>query len=192
MLKDADTDKARHHGEMTLPRPLYVIVSGPPGSGKTSLATAIAQTMDRPLLAKDVIKEALMSVLAVPDVDTSRIIGRAAVEVMYAVAATAPGGAVLEANFHRSASLAGLRGLPGFIIEVFCRCDREIALARYRERSENRHPGHFDVLRSDDELWTDQVTAPVADGWAVIEVDTNCPVDVSAVVQDMETAFRSC
>ena len=63
--------------------------------------------MRLPLIAKDLIKETLMSVLAVPDVDTSRMIGRAAVEVMYAVAAAASGGAVLEANFHRSVSRAG-------------------------------------------------------------------------------------
>lgn len=80
---------------MTPSRPLYVVISGPPGSGKTTLATGIAQEMRLPLFAKDLIKETLMSVLAVPDVDTSRMIGRAAVEVMYAVAAAASSGAVL-------------------------------------------------------------------------------------------------
>ena len=67
--------------EMTHPQPLFVVVSGPPGSGKTTLATGIAQEMGLPLIAKDLIKETLMSLLAVPDVDTSKMIGRAAVEV---------------------------------------------------------------------------------------------------------------
>jgi hypothetical protein len=106
------------------------------------------------------------------------------VEVMYAVAATASGGAVLEANFHRS--LSGIEALPGLIIEVFCRCDREVALTRYRERSQLRHPGHFDDHRSDDELWNDEVTTPVAGGWAVLEVNTEHPVDVSTVIRDIE------
>lgn len=70
-----------------------------------------------------------MSVLAVPDVETSRLIGGAAVKVMYSVAASATSGAVLEVNFHRSISRAGIQALPGGIIEVFCRCDREVALA---------------------------------------------------------------
>ena len=83
------------------------------------------------------------------------------------MAAAASGGAVLEANFHRSVSRAGIQALPGLIIEVFCRCDREVALARYRERSQHRHPGHFDDRRSDDELWNDEVTTPVAGEWAV-------------------------
>ncbi len=142
--------------------------------------------MRLPLVAKDLIKETLMSVLAVPDVETSRLIGRAAVEVMYLVAASAPSGAVLEANFHRSISRAGIQALPGQIIEVFCRCNREVALARYRERTEQRHPGHFDQRRTDDELWNEEVTSPVAGDWTVIEVNTGHPVDISVVVKDIE------
>lgn len=107
--------------------------------------------MHLPLIAKDLIKETLMSVLPVPDVDASRRLGQAAVEVMYAIASTSPGGAVLEATFHRSVSRPGIQALPGQIVEVFCRCDREVALSRYRERSERRHPGHFDDRRSDEE-----------------------------------------
>lgn len=174
------------HGAVTPSLPLYVVVSGPPGSGKTTLATEIALRAGLPLVAKDLIKETLMSVLEVPNVGMSRMIGQAAVEVMYAVAAASPGGAVLEANFHRAASRTGIQALPGLVVEVFCRCDREVALARYRRRSDQRHPGHFDHQRSDDEIWNDQVITPVAGGWAVLEVDTNHPVDTSAVVGDIK------
>lgn len=126
-----------------------------------------------------------MSRLAVPDVEMSKKVGQAAMEVMYAVAATSPEGAVLEANFHRSASRPGIQALQGQIVEVFCRCDREVALARYRERSGQRHPGHFDESRSDEELWNEEVTTPVAGEWAVLEVDTNLPKDVSVVVGEI-------
>ena len=37
----------------------FVVVSGPPASGKSSLAPALAAELDLPLLAKDVIKDAL-------------------------------------------------------------------------------------------------------------------------------------
>jgi len=47
------------------------------------------------LIAKDTIKQALMTVLPVPDVPASRTIGRASVAALLAVAAEAPG-AVLE------------------------------------------------------------------------------------------------
>ena len=162
-----------------------MVVSGPPGSGKTTLATGIASQLRLPLIAKDLIKETLMSALAAPDVATSRMIGQAAVEVMFAMAASSSGGAVLEANFHRSVARADIEALPGRIVEAFCRCDREVALTRYRERSEQRHPGHFDQLHADDELWNDEVTTPVAGGWAVLEIDTNLPVDTSGVVRDI-------
>jgi len=85
--------------------------------------------MGLPLLAKDLIKETLMSVLVVPDVDASQLIGQAAIEVMYAVAGACSSGAILEANFHRSTSVAGVQGLRDSVVEVFCRCDRQIALA---------------------------------------------------------------
>ena len=70
----------------------YVVVSGPPGSGKTTLAAALAPALGLPLIAKDTIKEALMAVLPVPDVVASRTIGTASVAAMLAVAAQAPGG----------------------------------------------------------------------------------------------------
>jgi hypothetical protein len=83
--------------------PLFVVVSGPPASGKSTVAPAIAVELGLPLLAKDTIKDALMSVMPVPDVEASRQLGRAAVAAMLAVAAEAPGGAVIESNFYRSA-----------------------------------------------------------------------------------------
>jgi hypothetical protein len=44
------------------------------------------------------------------------------------------------------------------------------------------HEGHFDEARTDMEIWHDQVTEPIGGGWPVIEVGTNAPVDVMAVV----------
>jgi replication-associated recombination protein RarA len=46
------------------------VVSGPPASGKTTLAQAIAPALGLPLIAKDTIKQALMTVLPVPDIQT--------------------------------------------------------------------------------------------------------------------------
>ncbi len=164
---------------------LFVVVSGPPASGKSTLAPALAAELGLPLVAKDTIKDALMSVLPVPDVDASRIIGRAAVAAMLAIAAAAPRGAVLESNFSRSVAAIALHTLPGFIVELFCRCDRVVANERYRRRAGSRHAGHFDAVRTAGELWNDEVAEPVAGGWPVLEIDTNQPVDVTAVVAEI-------
>ena len=46
--------------------PTFVLVAGPPGSGKSSLAGPLARELGLPLLAKDEIKEALMGALGPP------------------------------------------------------------------------------------------------------------------------------
>ncbi len=161
---------------------LFVVVSGPPASGKSTLAPALADQLNLPLLAKDTIKDAIMSVLSVPDVETSRQIGRAAVRAMLALAAASRPGAVIESNFYRSVASADLLALPGSVIEIFCRCDAAVAAERYRVRAGTRDAGHFDSIRTPEELWNDEVSEPVAGGWPLLEVDTNGPVDVASVV----------
>ena len=166
---------------------IFVIVSGPPASGKSTLAPQVASALGLPLIAKDTIKDALMSVLDVPDVDTSRQLGRASVRAMLAVAGQSPIGAVIESNFYRSVAGAELNALPGRVVELFCRCSGDVAWDRYRSRAGTRHAGHFDHDRTRDELWNAEVAEPVAGGWPLLEVDTNTPVDVTAVVQFVET-----
>lgn len=97
--------------------------------------------------------------------------------------AESPCGAVIESNFYRSRAVADLRRLPGRVVEVFCRVDREIARMRYEARAGSRHAGHFDTIRSAEELWNDEVSEPVAGEWPLLEVDTNAPADVTEVVR---------
>ena len=170
-----------------LPPSTFVVVSGAPASGKTTLARAIAPALGLPLVAKDTIKEALMSVLPVPDVETSRAIGTASVAALLAVAAETSG-AVLESVWHRSRSEPDLQRLPGNIVEVFCRCDPRIARRRYAERADGRAVGHFGAERTPAELWNDEVARPVAGGWPVIEICTNDPVDVAPLTARIRAA----
>lgn len=170
-------------------RKRYVVVSGPPASGKSTLAPAVAAGLGLPLLAKDTIKDAIMRMLPVPDIDASREMGRAAVAVMLAVAGESPVGAVLESNFFRSKAQAELAALPGPVVEVFCRCDRDVAAARYRARAGTRAAGHFDEQREQGELWNDEVSEPVAGPWPLIEVDTSRPVEIAALLAAVEAAM---
>lgn len=160
----------------------YVVVSGPPASGKSTLAPLLAQHLELPLLAKDTIKDVLVTALGAGDVEASRRLGRASVAVLYALAAASPVGAVLESVLFRSVAQAELRRLPGTVIEVFCRCDRETALRRYRQRAGTRRAGLFDAQRTVQELWNTDNAEPVAGGWPVLDVDTTRTVDLDRLI----------
>ena len=55
---------------------MFVLVAGPPGSGKTTLANPLSEHLRLPLIAKDPIKEALMDVQGWPSsVQESRMLG---------------------------------------------------------------------------------------------------------------------
>lgn len=186
----AGADRSGKNPVVAALAPTFVVVSGPPGSGKSTLARGLADELALPFVAKDTIKEALMAVLPVPNVDASRRIGRAAVATMLAMAAESRIGAVMDCNFHRSLAVEDLRQLPGRMAEVFCQCERSRCWERYQARAVNRHPGHFDAVRSIDDLWHDEVTQPVAGGWPVLTVDTNDPADASSVLEDLRAVLR--
>ena len=169
---------------------VFVIVSGPPASGKTTLSRAIAPALGLPLIAKDTIKQALMTVLPVPDVAASRVVGRASVAALLAVAAES-GGAVVESVWHRSHAVDDLRRLPGAVAEVFCRCDPVVAAERYAARAGTRDAGHFDASRVTGELWNDEVARPVDGGWPVIEVDTTVVVDMAELIGAIRAVLRT-
>ena len=79
---------------MSPPGRRVVLVSGAPGSGKTSLAAPLAAELGLALLRKDRIKETLHDGLGAPEPDLAwpRRLGGAAMELLWALAADAPRG----------------------------------------------------------------------------------------------------
>jgi len=147
------------------------------------VARELARQLTFPIFSKDTIKDALMATMDVPDVDTSRRIGQAAIRALIAVARDS-GFGVIESVWRRTTSLADLSGLPAPIVEVFCRCDPALARSRYGRRSSKRGAGHFDEARFlDDELWTGEPAEPVRGGWPVVEVDTTGALDAMRACQ---------
>jgi predicted kinase len=162
---------------------VYVVVTGPPASGKSTLSRELAALLALPLLAKDDYKQALLDDAAVMTVDESRATGRRAVQAMLS-AARAGGHGVLDSVWvDRVRALREIDGLQaiGEVVEVFCRCDEETMRRRYRERAPTKGPGHFDDERADGELWPPEALEPLAGPWPVVEVDTSGHVDVRDV-----------
>ena len=164
---------------------LFVLIGGLPGSGKSTLAIALAAELELPLLAKDEIKEALMDAIGEAlTVAESQRLGRAAVLAMLRVARRCPGAVLDSTWFGYTEPL--VRQLPEPVVEV--RCHLPVALAReeYRARMANRHVGHLDRQRSENELW-EEPSEPLGVGPLVV-VDTSGVVEISALASAIAAA----
>jgi predicted kinase len=167
-----------------------VLVTGAPGSGKTSLARPLAAELGFALLSKDLIKETLHDGLGapVPDRAWSRRLGAAAMELLWTLAADAPT-VVLEANFRPQSAYERNRilALSACLVEVNCACPPELAARRYTERAATCHPVHVVTSLTPDQMA--EYDRPVGLG-DVVTVDTTVPVDVAALADLVRTRFR--
>jgi adenylate kinase family enzyme len=164
---------------------VYVVVTGPPGSGKSTLSRELAGFLDLPLLVKDDYKQAALDDEPAETLAASRVAGRKAVQAMLSAARVAKQGVLDSVWVDRPKALSQIADLRavGEVVEVFCRCDVDTMRRRYLNRAPTRGPGHFDDERDEEELWPSEALRPLGGPWPVVEVDTSGPVDVPDVAE---------
>ena len=162
-----------------------IVVSGIPGSGKTTIARHLGGHLGVPIISKDTIKEAMMDELGTSDIAWVSRLSRAAHLVMYALVPDFGATAILEAHFHHGVAEQDLVRLRQPMVQVFCRCPVEIAWERYQRRREDpsRHPGHLAEHQDDNatRAWRSSEPRPLQLDGPLVEVDTTVRVDVIAL-----------
>ena len=167
-----------------------VVVSGVPGSGKSTLGREVASRLNLAFLDKDDFLDALFD--SEPITETRSALSRLA-DDQFVSEALATDGAVVV-SFWRRPELSHGSGTPTAwleqsddLVEVFCDCPPLVAVRRFEAR--RRHVRHDDETRSTKDL-LDQFTALAALGpiglGSLVRVDTAAHVDVDAVTAAIE------
>jgi hypothetical protein len=176
----------------------FVIFSGLPCSGKSTLAGQLGPALGLPILDKDDVLDTLFDERGVGDLAWRAALRREADRRFTAAAQMLAGACLVSWWCHPNASATAsgtstdwLRMLPGPIVEVHCQCDVEVALRRFVARK--RHSGHLDSMRAPatlGEQFHSAVSSPLGCG-ALISVATDEPIDIASLIDRLRDALTA-
>ena len=175
----------------------YVIISGVPASGKTTVARVIARELALPLFDKDNFLEPRLEGQSFGDTESRRTFSRAA-DQEFRSQAERSSGAIMTSWWKHPLSSADsgtpiewLASLPGCRVEVHCRCSPAVAARRFLER--RRHPGHLDNRWSYPELLTrftqDASFGPLGIGYLVV-VQTDGEIEFGPLLRAIDQGWK--
>jgi predicted kinase len=174
--------------------PALVVVTGPPGAGKTAVARALADGLSLPLLEKDALKETIGGALGIADRPTSQRLGAAVFDVIADVAHDLLRRAVsivVEGNFTAESRLVASLP-PCRVIQVHVTAAPEVLRERLLARDTHRHPVHYDRDAADEiaarALRGDWAALPVPGTTLTVDTTHRFP-DMHRIVTEVETAL---
>jgi hypothetical protein len=175
----------------------YVIVSGLPASGKSTLGAAVATALGLPLLDKDDLLEALFDTLGVGDAGWRNQLSRAADEILKRQALRSQGAVIASwwrhpsSRFESGTPTDWLPRLSGDLVELHCKCHPQVAVDRFFARE--RHSGHLDSSKSKSEELArfQELSEYGALGVGrIAEVDTEHEVELGVLLRQIGLAFN--
>ena len=174
----------------------FIVISGIPGCGKSTIGRALSQRLCAPYLAKDEYLAGLFDQHGcTSDSERSRLSRLA--DQDFITEALSREFAVLD-TFWCHPTVDGSSGTPSNwlavpgnrIVELFCNCSPELAAIRFLERS--RHDGHRDSAWSRESLVEQSQgllrLLPLGVG-TTIEVNTTESVDTDLLAKRVQTAL---
>ena len=170
----------------------FIVVTGLPASGKSTVGGAVAERLGLPLYDKDQILESLFESLGIGDTEWRARLSRAADVVLQRQVLGSPGAVIASWWRHplspveSGTSTEWLAALPGAVTELHCRCSPQVALERFVGRQ--RHAGHLDGTKSHSELRASFERSaqygPLGIG-RLVTVSTELPLELSDVLRDL-------
>jgi len=176
----------------------YLVLSGLPASGKSTLARMLSPALQLPVIDKDDILEGLFLARGVGDGAWRSALSREADGLMETMAMSQTQAILVswwrhpESRVDSGTATAWLRGLPTEPLEIHCVCEPIVAARRFLARV--RHEGHLDTTRTLGEL-VQQFEAHAAHGplgiGACITVSTMGDPDTAALIPRIRSRSNS-